>query len=526
MALKIKTGSAANETLIGTAGADALFGLAGNDILQGGTGADFLFGGSGNDVLEGGAGADQLHGGAGKDRFLFKTAADAKGDLILDFAAGDLLDFSALAAHHFIGSERFNGVAGEIRYMNFGNNQSFFSTYFGFYVSVSPEIEIDTDGDGTADVSIRLGNSVNLVETAADSGILQIAANQIKTGTDAVDDVLTGGFGNDRLYGLGGKDVLVGGEGKDNMYGGQGDDVLDGGFGSDYYSGGLGNDVFMFSNIDAIFNDVIADFSEGDQLFLNIDGIASWGEFIGDKDFSGEAGQYRYYQGSLNFDFDGDYSADYRINFRNFSYTLEKSATDANRLVIAADKTINGSGVADTKIGGNGNDIINGLGGNDNLSGGMGKDTLDGGDGNDQLYGNSGDDTLIGGNGNDILRGGLGEDNLTGGAGNDIFKFSSLDEVRTPQVKYFNSDYLDIITDFSVGDKIDLSGIDADTLLAGNQAFVFVDTGSFSGVAGEVILNNFYTVNGDIDGDGNADFSIRLWGLGSDLTISATSFIL
>lgn len=46
-------------------------------------------------------------------------------------------------------------------------------------------------------------------------------------------------------------------------------------------------------------------------------------------------------------------------------------------------------------------------------------DRLDGGAGNDRLYGGAGADRLIGGDGNDILSGGFGDDRLDGGRGND-----------------------------------------------------------------------------------------------------------
>jgi Ca2+-binding RTX toxin-like protein len=87
-----------------------------------------------------------------------------------------------------------------------------------------------------------------------------------------------------------------------------------------------------------------------------------------------------------------------------------------------------------------------------------GEDRMDGGGGNDVLDGGGGDDTLVGG---------LGADTLLGGAGKDTFQFSSVNE--SP----FGIGY-DTISDFNPveGDKIDLSGIDADTGIPGDQAFL------------------------------------------------------
>ena len=125
------------------------------------------------------------------------------------------------------------------------------------------------------------------------------------------------------------------------------------------------------------------------------------------------------------------------------------------------------------------------IGANDNLNytikGGSGNDTINaGGTGNDTIDGGSCNDTINGGRGNDILTGGTGTDILTGGAGNDIFKFNSVLESKPGVLR-------DVITDFVgndnlPGDQIDLSTIDANSNIAGNQAFTFIGANAFSGV--------------------------------------------
>lgn len=55
-------------------------------------------------------------------------------------------------------------------------------------------------------------------------------------------DLITGGEGDDSLYGLTGNDQLVGGKGKDHLYGGIGEDRLIGGKGQDELYGDEGND--------------------------------------------------------------------------------------------------------------------------------------------------------------------------------------------------------------------------------------------------------------------------------------------
>jgi len=82
----------------------------------------------------------------------------------------------------------------------------------------------------------------------------------------------------------------------------------------------------------------------------------------------------------------------------------------------------------------------------------------------------------------------------------------------------------DRILDFTdaADDRVNLSLVDANTALDGNQAFAFIGAGAFTGSAGELRyeqLNGNTFVQGDTNGDGTADFWIRLDGLhtlGSD----------
>lgn len=196
-----------------------------------------------------------------------------------------------------------------------------------------------------------------------------------------------------------------------------------------------------------------------------------------------------------------------------------------------------GSAAGDTLSGGAGNDQIDGLGGNDlvtggagqdRMTGGAGLDTLDGGDAKDVLWGGDGNDQLLGGAGNDILagdagadtlRGGAGVDSLTGGTGADVFLFAATSDSGKGAA--------DTITDFLPGtDRIDLSLIDASTRLAGDQAFRFIGTQAFSRSAGELHVTattGGRIVEGDVNGDGTADFQIILTGA---VTLGAADFLL
>jgi Ca2+-binding RTX toxin-like protein len=142
--------------------------------------------------------------------------------------------------------------------------------------------------------------------------------------------------------------------------------------------------------------------------------------------------------------------------------------------------------------------------------GGIGADLLQGSAGNDMLMGLAGNDVLKGGSGNDKLYGGLGADDLYGGAGKDSFQFKALSDSTVAAAAG-----RDTIFDFSgaAGDRIDLSGIDANAKTTANDAFSYVGTKAFSGKAGELRYEKQASdtyVYGDVNGDRKADFAIHL----------------
>jgi Ca2+-binding RTX toxin-like protein len=126
------------------------------------------------------------------------------------------------------------------------------------------------------------------------------------------------------------------------------------------------------------------------------------------------------------------------------------------------------------------------------------------------MDGGKGDDSLSGDVGNDQLTGGIGKDSLEGGDDADRFIFTKVSESAAGANH-------DSIVDFSrsEGDKIDLEQIDADTTQGGNQAF-HLGGGAFNNEAGELIVFNdgggHRVIQGDVNGDGVADFEIFLDG--------------
>jgi serralysin len=175
-------------------------------------------------------------------------------------------------------------------------------------------------------------------------------------------------------------------------------------------------------------------------------------------------------------------------------------------------------------------------------------DVLNGNSGSNVLNGGLGDDVINGGAGADWITGGYGKDVLTGGTEGDTFVFNGTpyihyDTVSTPGVTKIYVDEIfdtaaslssaDVITDFQQGlDRIDLRGIDA--ILGGNpasfgdQAFTFIGTSQFTGHAGELheifLGGSTHAVEGDVDGDGSADFSILVQGLAPQAHINGSDF--
>jgi Ca2+-binding RTX toxin-like protein len=167
-------------------------------------------------------------------------------------------------------------------------------------------------------------------------------------------------------------------------------------------------------------------------------------------------------------------------------------------------------------IGGQDDDLIYGSATANILKGGYGFDTLLGFGGSDELYGEVGSDALHGGAGKDFLNGGIGADS---------FIFAAVAESGVGLAAR------DLITDFENGiDTIWLSLIDANTKNgAVDDAFAFIGNQAFGGVAGQLRVYTFadgQIVEGDVNGDAKADFSIEVAMTAFTTTLTDTDFIL
>jgi hypothetical protein len=126
-----------------------------------------------------------------------------------------------------------------------------------------------------------------------------------------------------------------------------------------------------------------------------------------------------------------------------------------------------------------------------------------------RMIGGAGADSFTGGAGDDEFFGGLGADQMVGNLGADKFIYTDVAQSVVGS--------RDTIGLFNSSDKIDLSAIDANSLVDGNQDFRWIGSSAFSGGgtgAGELRYTNLgsnnYAIQADVDGNGTVDFEILL----------------
>ncbi len=107
--------------------------------------------------------------------------------------------------------------------------------------------------------------------------------------------------------------------------------------------------------------------------------------------------------------------------------------------------------------------------------------TITGNIANNSLSSASGNDAINGSSANHILIGGLSGDTRTGGLGNDVFKYTGVTESAAGATSR------DTIADCQLGvDKLELGAIDANSLIAIDQAFNFLDNSATFTNAGQL----------------------------------------
>ena len=386
------TGNALNNIIHGN---DSGSSTGGSNKLYGLDGADTLFGYNGSDTLDGGTGIDSMVGGTGSDTYYVDNALDVVVEAGADAAAEGQQDrvITGLATYtlgNFIENLTLTGAG-----QSTGNGNALNNTLIGndgnseLYGGAGNDVlrgaaSIDTLGDDTLDggagsdhMTGGKGNDTYYVETAElrdanddiiVAGDIVVEGNPFGGGgtdtvhtainnytlTDNVENLIFGagvitGNGNGEANTITGNDldnVINGGGDADTLYGGAGNDTLDGGLQNDNMQGGAGNDVYY---------------------------VNSSGDVTDETTGSG---------------------VDTVIVTAGSSHTL---GTGIENLTITAAGTVSGTGnvLANTMIGGDGNNNLSGGDGADTISGGLGADTLNGGAGIDSLTGGAGDDLYV-----------------------------------------------------------------------------------------------------------------------------------
>ena len=197
----------------------------GNDSFIGAATPDDVWGGSGNDRLSTGAGNDRLNGGGGKDTL--------------------------------------DGGAGSDTYEVSGTLASAFGGYDTYADSGSGAGEVDcivaAPGSGAVDIGLTAfstSNGIEVIDASTTAGAVRLLGDANANSFNFTGISLIGsnlcidlGAGNDIVIGSAAADRILGGAGNDNVTGAGGDDALQGGAGLDILTGGGGADSFAYTTL-------------------------------------------------------------------------------------------------------------------------------------------------------------------------------------------------------------------------------------------------------------------------------------
>jgi len=401
---------AAGLTLIGTTGADSLFGGYGNDLIDGLGGADYMAGGDGDDSYTVDHTGDVVveNPGEGNDTVFSSVNYTLSADV-------ENLILTGSANRNGTGNELVNTIVG-----NAGANR--------------------LDGGAGADVLVGgLGNDTYILDN-----VLDLVFEAPSAGTDTVESsvsytltanverlTLTGdaaidGAGNDLA------NTITGNDAANTLIGGLGNDKLIGGGGIDTLIGGIGNDVYVVDFIDDVLIELANEGTDTVQSSLDftlaehfenltLTGAAITGTgnaaanrltgnelanvligLEGNDTLDGKAGADTLIGGAGNDTYSVDDAADVTVELAGegtdtvragVSYTI---GAEIERLVLTGNAAIDGVGnELDNRLTGNAaNNTLSGLAGNDILDGKAGADTLIGGAGNDTYYVDDAADTI------------------------------------------------------------------------------------------------------------------------------------
>ncbi|MEM6662372.1 MAG: calcium-binding protein [Pseudomonadota bacterium] len=441
-------GGTGNDTLYGGADRDELHGEDGDDTLDAGTGDDEIWDGSGNDTINAGSGNDEIHVASGNDLITTGTGNDsinfrmevvtdpANGEQVLlgighntitDFGVGDYLEVDA---GQFSGPtppvEAFE-IVGDNTILRFATRtaQESSITILNYHVHEDDISGVNShflDVDGTIQGLLTPEHIVGS-DTEYDD-LHGYGGNDTLEGLALRDD-LYGGTGDDILFGGDDRDWLYSGAGNDTANGDAGNDVIWGEFGDNYLNGGTGNDELLSGtgndtmaggpgedvfdlrireilnaegdfDIHGFGHDVIADFSDGDVIYINTQSWNGTGDAFSSHEFVGADTLLRFAVGTAQ---------ESSVTIQNYHLPLSEIDTWDDFHAFDYDPAFLASPL----------NLVSGTAGHDNMLGTTVDDHMIGGDGSDNLQGAQGNDILEPGTGGPWVQ------NLYGHLGDDIY---------------------------------------------------------------------------------------------------------
>ncbi|MCH7629061.1 beta strand repeat-containing protein [Novosphingobium sp.] len=469
-------------------------GSAQNNVLDGGAGADIMVGGDGGDIYYVDNVDDQVIEARGGTRLNYLDEVRSSISYVLPTNLERLVLLDGAIAG--TGNDSINTIIG-----NDGDNvldgKYGRDTLEGgkgndsYYISETLENAIEKPDEGIDTAYVVFGTGYALAAniengTSGSTNGVAIAGNEL-------DNILTGGIGDDNLDGRLGRDVLQGGNGDDyySLLQDSVDTVIE--------QAGEG-----FDTIDAAFDTTLPDNVE--QLFLEGDALVGTGNAGnntiigntldnvldgkgGDDLLKGGQGRDVYYvDSSADQIFDDGGSGDEA--FASASFSLE--GTNVDRLTLTGRAVrAEGNGSANLLIGNAIANDIDGAGGDDTMRGGLGDDTYwvdskgdiveeRAGEGKDtvraridyvlpgnvengavdsaagkKLTGNTLANVLTGGAGADILDGRAGLDVLRGGLGDDTYVLSEALQDTVTEKAGQGFDTVRVVADYRLGDNVE-----------------------------------------------------------------------
>ena len=554
------TGNELSNRITGNESANALYGLGGDDTLDGGVGADSLYGGEGSDYLDGETGANYLEGGNGDDTYYLRSASDVATEtgagtsggtdtIRLSYATSwtlganfenlDLYDgavngtgnasgniiygtysantLSGLGGNDSLygygGSDTLDGGSGN-DYMSGGTDNDI------YYVDSLGDIIYETYDDYDYDYDEYVYGGTDTVYSTISYTLGDYVENLTLTGTASIngtgndwDNVITGNSGANALNGGYGWDTLVGGAGNDTYYVNRSYDVV-----TETLAGSAGGTDLVYADVTYTLSANVENLSlfgtssidaTGNDLANRITGTT------GANYERGLGGNDTLQAGSGNDSLDGGTGADSLVGGAGddfyyvdntgdrISETLSGTAGGTDTVYSTATHTLATNVETLYLIG---TAAANGTG-----------NAL-----NNAISGNSYVNTLRGMAGNDTFQSGNGADILIGGTGNDVFKFAATTGSTPTARDTIRSGDGAIAFEkagAALGDRIDLSLVDANTAASGTQHFAF---GTAKGI-GRLWVSTSGTmtvINGNTDSDATAEFQIAI----DDGSVSASAY--